>query len=214
MAKVRVGAFSVSVDGFGAGPEQSLDDPLGKNGEQMHGWFFPTRFFRTMIGKEHGETGIDNDFGTRAMTGFGAFILGRNMYGPIRGEWNGTDWKGWWGDNPPYHTSVFVLSHHERKPVEMEGGTLFHFVTDGIGAALTRAREAAKGKDVRLGGGVAAIRQFLQAALIDELHIAIAPILLGSGEHLFHGLDLPALGYQCKAHVASENATHIILGKS
>ena len=214
MSKLRVESFSISLDGFGAGPEQSLDNPLGKGGEGLHEWIIPTATFQRMSGNEAGTTGRDNDFAARGFENIGAWILGRNMFGSICGPWPDDRWKGWWGDNPPYHTSVFVLSHHERKPVEMEGGTIFHFVTDGIGAALARAREAAKGKDVRLGGGVAAIRQFLQAALIDELHIAIAPILLGSGEHLFHGLDLPALGYRCKEHVASEHATHIVLGKS
>jgi dihydrofolate reductase len=214
LSKLRVESFSISLDGFGAGPEQSLDNPLGKGGEGLHEWIIPTATFQRMSGNEAGTTGIDNDFAARGFENIGAWIMGRNMFGPIRGPWPDDSWKGWWGDNPPYHTSVFVLSHHERKPVEMEGGTIFHFVTDGIGSALAHAREAAHGKDVRLGGGVAAIRQFLQAALIDELHIAIAPILLGSGEHLFHGLDLPALGYRCKEHVASENATHIVLGKS
>jgi dihydrofolate reductase len=166
-----------------------------------------------MSGKP-GTTGIDNDYAVRGFENIGAWIMGRNMFGPIRGPWPDDNWKGWWGSNPPYHNSVFVLSHHERKPIEMEGGTMFYFVTEGIDSALARAREAANGKDVRLGGGVAVIRQFLRAALIDELHIAIAPILLGSGEHLFHGLDLPALGYRCKEHAASENATHIVLGKS
>lgn len=214
MSKLRVESFSISLDGFGAGPEQSLDNPLGRGGEGLHEWVIPTATFQRMSGKDAGTTGIDNDFAARGFENIGAWIMGRNMFGPIRGSWPDDSWKGWWGDNPPYHNSVFVLSHHERKPIEMEGGTIFHFVTDGISSALTRASEAANGKDVRLGGGVAAIRQFLEAALIDELHIAIAPILLGSGEHLFHGLDLPALGYRSKEHVASENATHIVLGKS
>jgi len=211
VGKVRVGAFSVSVDGFGAGPEQSLDDPLGKNGEQMHGWFFPTRFFRTMIGKEHGETGIDNDFGTRAMTGFGAFILGRNMYGPIRGEWNGTDWKGWWGDNPPYHAPTFILTHFPRDPIVMEGGTIFYFVTDGIEVALEQAKAAAGDRDIKIGGGVSTVRQYLQAGLIDEMHFAFSPVMLGSGEAMFAGIDLPALGFQITEIAPTELATHILL---
>lgn len=213
MSKLRVESFSISLDGYGAGPEQSEDNPLGKGGEGLHEWFIPTATFQRMSGKP-GTTGIDNDYAVRGFENIGAWIMGRNMFGPIRGPWLDDNWKGWWGNNPPYHNSVFVLSHHERKSIEMEGGTMFHFVTEGIDSALTRAREAANGKDVRLGGGVAVIRQFLRAALIDELHIAIAPILLGSGEHLFHGLDLPALGYRCKEHAASGNATHIVLGKS
>lgn len=213
MGKLRVESFSISLDGFGAGPEQSLNNPLGKGGERLHEWFIPTATFQRMSGKP-GATGIDNDYAARGFENIGAWIMGRNMFGPIRGPWPDGNWKGWWGDNPPYHSSVFVLSHHERKSIEMEGGTIFHFVTGGIDSALARAREAANSKDIRLGGGVAVIRQFLQAALIDELHIAIAPILLGSGEHLFHGLDLPALGYRCKEHAASGNATHIVLGKS
>lgn len=213
MGQLRVESFSISLDGFGAGPEQSLNNPLGKGGERLHEWFIPTATFQRMSGKP-GATGIDNDYAARGFENIGAWIMGRNMFGPIRGPWPDGNWKGWWGDNPPYHSSVFVLSHHERKSIEMEGGTIFHFVTGGIDSALARAREAANSKDIRLGGGVAVIRQFLQAALIDELHIAIAPILLGSGEHLFHGLDLPALGYRCKEHAASGNATHIVLGKS
>jgi dihydrofolate reductase len=214
LSKLRVESFSISLDGFGAGPEQSLDNPLGRGGEGLHEWFVLTATFQQLYGNEAGTTGVDNDFAARGFENIGAWIMGRNMFGPVRGPWPDDNWKGWWGDNPPYHNSVFVLSHHERKPIEMEGGTIFHFVTDGIDSALARAREAANGKDVRIGGGVATVRQFLQAGLIDELHIAIAPILLGSGEHLFHGLDMPALGYRCKKHVASENATHLILAKS
>lgn len=214
MSRLRVWSFSISLDGFGAGPEQSLDNPLGKGGEALHEWFVPTVTFQQMCGKEGGTTGIDNDFASRGFENIGAWIMGRNMFGPVRGPWPDGCWKGWWGDNPPYHTSVFVLSHHEREPVEMEGGTTFHFVTDGIRSALARATEAANGKDVRIGGGVATIRQFLQAALIDELHIAISPVLLGSGEHLFQGIDLPALGYRCKEHVPTAKATHIVLSKS
>lgn len=214
MSKLRVESFSISLDGFGAGPEQSLDNPLGKGGERLHEWFIPTAIFQRMYGTEAGTTGIDNDFAARGFENIGTWIMGRNMFGPIRGQWPDDNWKGWWGDNPPYHNSVFVLSHHERKPIEMEGGTIFHFVTDGIDSALARAREAANGKDIRLGGGVSTIRQFLQAGLIDELHIAISPILLGTGEHLFQGIDLPMLGYRCKEHVASKNAMHIVMDKS
>lgn len=213
MSKLRVESFSISLDGFGAGPDQSLQNPLGKGGERLHEWFIPTATFQHMGGKE-GTTGLDNDFAARGFDNIGAWIMGRNMFGPVRGPWPDENWKGWWGKNPPYHNSVFVLTHHPRKPIEMEGGTVFHFVTDGIRSALTQAQKAAKGKDVRLGGGVATIRQFLQAGLIDQLHIAISPVLLGSGEHLFHGLDLPALGYRCKDHVASEKATHVVLSRS
>jgi len=213
MGKVRVGAFSVSVDGFGAGPEQSLDDPLGKNGREVHGWFFPTRFFQTMIGKEDGETGIDNDFGTRAMSGFGAFILGRNMFGPIRGDWPDEDWKGWWGNNPPYHAPTFILTHHPRDPIVMEGGTTFYFVTDGIESALKQARAAAGSKDVKIGGGVSTVRQYLRAGAIDELHFAVSPVFLGRGEAMFEGIDLPALGYRVTEKVPTEFATHIVLAR-
>ena len=213
MGKVRVAGFAVSIDGFGAGPEQSPEDPLGKNGEEMHGWFFPTRFFRNMIGKEGGETGIDNSFGERAMAGFGAYILGRNMYGPIRGEWNGTDWKGWWGANPPYHAPTYILTHHPHPPIEMEGGTTFIFVTDGIESALEQARAAAGDLDVKIGGGVSTVRQYLQAGLIDELHYAVSPIVLGQGEAMFEGIDLRALGYQPTEQVMGERALHIVLAK-
>jgi dihydrofolate reductase len=180
----------------------------------LHEWFFPTRTFQQVVlGKEDGTTGVDNDFAVRGLAGIGAWILGRNMFGPIRGEWPDDQWKGWWGDNPPYHTPVFILTHHPRASIEMAGGTTFHFVTDGIHAALDRAKEAAKGKDVRLGGGAATIRQYLQAGLIDELHLAISPTLLGSGEHLLAGIDLLKLGYRCTEHVASSLATHVVLAK-
>ncbi|WP_280151821.1 dihydrofolate reductase family protein [Piscinibacter sp. XHJ-5] len=214
MSKLRVESFSISLDGFGAGPQQGLEHPLGKGGERLHEWLLPTATFQRLTGSEGGTTGVDDEFAARGFENIGAWIMGRNMFGPVRGPWPDDTWKGWWGDTPPYHTPVFVLSHHERKPVEMAGGTTFHFVTDGIDAALARAREAAQGKDIRLGGGVSAIRQYLQARLIDELHLAIAPVLLGSGEHLFHGLDLPALGYACKRHAASERATHVVLAKA
>ena len=212
--KLRVNCFSVSLDGYGAGPRQDLSNPLGVGGMALPEWFFPTRTFQTtVLGATDGTTGIDDDFAVRGLAGLGAWILGRNMFGPIRGEWPDEQWKGWWGDNPPYHVPVFVLTRHPRAPLVMAGGTTFHFVTDGIHAALSRAREAAQGQDVRLGGGVATIRQYLQAGLIDELHLAISPVLLGAGENLFAGLDLPKLGYQCTEHVPSASATHVVFAK-
>jgi len=213
MQKVRVNAFSLSLDGFGAGPQQSLQDPLGLRGMELHRWVLATRNFQQTHGTDAagGSTGIDNDFATRAMQGLGAWILGRNMFGPVRGPWPDASWRGWWGENPPYHVPVFVLTHHPREPLVMEGGTTFHFVTDGIEAALQRAREAAGPLDVRIGGGVATVRACLQARLIDELHLAFAPVLLGAGENLFAGLDLPALGYTVKEQVATPAATHVTL---
>ncbi|PDT07630.1 dihydrofolate reductase family protein [Rhizobium sp. M1] len=213
MAKVRVAGFSVSVDGFGAGPEQSLNDPLGKRGPEMFQWFFHTRTFRAMTGKDDGSEGIDQDYAARAMAGFGAFILGRNMFGPIRGEWPDDAWKGWWGPNPPYHAPTYILTHYPREPIVMEGGTTFHFITGGIEEALDKAKAAADDKDVKIGGGVATVRQYLQAGLIDELHFAIAPVALGKGEAMFSGIDLPDLGFRVTEHVASEHATHIVLAK-
>ena len=213
MTKVKVAGFSVSLDGFAAGPDQSLDHPLGGRGQEMFQWFFPTRTFREMIGKDDGEAGHDNDFAQRAMDGFGAFILGRNMFGPIRGEWPDDEWKGWWGDNPPYHAPTFILTHHPRAAIEMQGGTTFHFVTDGIDAALQRAREAAGGKDIKIGGGVATVRQYIQAGHVDEIHLALAPVAMGQGEALFAGVDLHALGYRTVEHVATARATHIVLAK-
>jgi dihydrofolate reductase len=213
MTKIRVAGFGVSVDGFGAGIEQSLDDPLGKRGSELFQWFFPTRSFRAMQGASGGETGPDDDFAQRAMDGFGAFILGRNMFGPIRGEWADDQWKGWWGGNPPYHAPTFVLTHHPRASIEMEGGTVFHFVTDGIDAALNRARDAAAGKDIKIGGGVETVRQFIRAGHVDEIHLAVAPVMLGQGEALFDGIDLRALGYHTVEHVATEHATHIVLAR-
>jgi dihydrofolate reductase len=214
MTKLKIQSFAVSLDGFGAGSDQSTENPLGKRGEQLHEWFFPTRTFQAMYGKNEGTSGIDEQFAARGFKNIGAWIMGRNMFGPIRGDWPNDDWKGWWGDNPPYHVSVFVLTHHAREPIEMKGGTTFHFVTDGIHAALDRAREAAGNKDVRLGGGVATIREYLKARLIDEMHLAISPVLLGMGEHLFDGIDMTRLGYRCTEHVPSPNATHIVLSKS
>jgi dihydrofolate reductase len=214
MSKLRVNCFSVSLDGFGAGPNQSVDDPLGEGGETLHEWFVPTRTFQQMVrGNEGGTTGVDDDFAARSFTNIGAWIMGRNMFGPIRGAWPDENWKGWWGDNPPYHCPVFVLTHHERAPVTMAGGTIFHFVTDGIEAALERAVQAANGKDVRVGGGVATVRQYLRAGLIDEMHFAISPVLLGSGEHLFANIDTASLGYRCNEHVPTQNATHVVLTK-
>ena len=211
MTKVRVAGFSISLDGFGAGPDQSLENPLGKRGQELHQWIFGTRMFRAMIGKDGGSDGVDQAYAHRSMDGFGAFILGRNMFGPIRGPWPDESWKGWWGDNPPYHCPVFVLTHHPRASIAMEGGTMFHFVTDGIQAALDRAREAADGRDVRVGGGAATIRQYLQAGLIDEMHLAVSPVLLGSGEHLLGGLDLLKLGYRVSEHVPMPKTTHVVL---
>jgi dihydrofolate reductase len=213
MTKLRVHSFSISLDGYGAGPNQSVDNPLGVGAMALHQWAFATRTFQKMFGNEGGATGVDDDFAARGFSNIGAWILGRNMFGPIRGEWPDDSWKGWWGDNPPYHVPVFVLSHHARASIPMAGGTTFHFVTDGIQAALARAREAANGQDVRLGGGVATIQQYLRARLIDELHLAISPTLLGSGENLFAGLDAAALGYHCIEQVPSANVTHVILAR-
>jgi dihydrofolate reductase len=213
MPKVRVSSYSVSLDGFAAGPDQSLENPLGLRGPELFAWFFPTRTFRQMNGAEGGSTGIDDNWARRGMENAGAWILGRNMFGPIRGPWPNEDWKGWWGDDPPYHVPTFVLSHHPRKPIEMKGGTTFHFVTDGIHSALEQAKKAAGDKDVRIGGGASTIRQYLRERLIDELHLAVRPILLGSGENLFAGLDLAALGYRATEHVASDLALHVVLKK-
>ena len=214
MSKLRVQCFSLSIDGFGAGPCQDLENPLGVGGPAMFDWFFHTRTWQQMQGQEGGETGMDDDFAARSMTGFGAWILGRNMFGPIRGPWPDESWKGWWGDEPPYHTPVFVLTHHARSPVKMAGGTVFRFVTDGIESALRQAKEAAEGRDVRLGGGVATIRQYLRAGLIDELHFVMAPVFMGTGEHLFDGIDMKALGYECVEHVGSTRAAaHVIVRK-
>jgi dihydrofolate reductase len=213
MTKVRVAGFSVSLDGFGAGTAQSLDRPLGERGEEIFQWFFPTRTFLQMLGKEGGDTGLDDTFAQRAMDGFGAFILGRNMFGPIRGEWPDDQWKGWWGDNPPYHAPTFVLTHHPRPSIEMLGGTTFHFVSGGIEEALEKARAAAGGKDVKIGGGVETVRQYVQAGYVDEIHLALSPVALGQGESLFSGLDLRALGYRTVEHVATERAMHIVLAK-
>ncbi len=211
MARLRVQSFAISIDGYGAGPNQDLRNPLGVKGPELMEWFFHTRLWRQMYGEGNGETGIDNDIAEQGFAGIGAWIIGRNMFGPVRGPWPDESWKGWWGEEPPYHVPVFVLTHYARPPLIMAGGTVFHFVTAGIHAALEQAIAAAGGKDVRLGGGVATIRQYLRAALIDELHLAISPVLLGSGEHLLHDIDLCALGYECAKSVAGERATHVYL---
>ena len=213
MPKVRVHCFAISLDGYGAGPNQDLDNPLGVGGLKLHEWVFPTRTFRQMHGDDGGTTGIDDDFAARGLNNIGAWIIGRNMFGPVRGPWPDNNWKGWWGDNPPYHTPVFVLTNYPRASIAMSGGTTFHFVTDGIHTALRRAAEAASGQDIRLGGGTATIQQYMSAALVDEMHLAISPILLGSGERLFAGIDAPKLGYQCIEHVATPNATHVVIAK-
>jgi dihydrofolate reductase len=209
-----VNAFTISSDGFGAGPDQALDRPMGRGAERLHQWALPTRTFqRNVFGRDGGTTGVDNDFAARSFENLGAWIMGRNMFAPTRGPWTNDEWKGWWGENPPYHVAVFVLTHHPRPALEMEGGTVFHFVTDGIESALTRARAAARDKDIRIGGGAATVRQYLKAGLIDEIHLAIAPILLGRGEPLLEGLDLPALGYTVREHAATEAAMHVVIGR-
>ena len=213
MSKVRVGGFSISLDGYGAGPEQSLEHPLGRRGQELHQWIYGTRFFRAMIGQDGGSDGIDQAYAHRAMDGFGAFILGRKMFTPSRGPWRDDGWKGWWGDNPPYHAPTFVLTHYPHDPIVMEGGTTFIFVTEGIEAALEQAKAAAGDLDVKIGGGVETVRQYLRAGLIDELHFALSPVMLGQGEAMFAGLDLPALGFRVTEHQASEFASHIMLGR-
>jgi dihydrofolate reductase len=211
MSRVWVRAFSLSLDGFGAGPMQSPADPLGVNGTALHEWAFKTRTFRTIHGQHGGETGTDDEFVAQSFENLGAWILGRNMFGPVRGPWPDETWQGWWGDNPPYHVPVFVLTHHSRPSLVMQGGTTFHFVTDGIESALRQAREAAGGKDIRIGGGVSTIQQYLRARLIDGLHLAIAPVFLGAGENLFAGVDLRALGYACSERVSAPGTIHLIV---
>ncbi|MBS0317113.1 MAG: dihydrofolate reductase [Proteobacteria bacterium] len=213
MSKLRVQSFSISIDGFGAGPDQDLQNPLGVNGPELMEWFFHSRVWRSMHGQDGGETGIDNAAAAKGFDNIGAWILGRNMFGPVRGPWRDESWRGWWGEEPPYHVPVFVLTHHARAPLRMAGGTEFRFVTDGIHSALTQARAAAGGRDVRLGGGVATVREFLRARLIDEMHLAIRPVLLGRGEHLLQGIDLRALGYECVQQAAGERATHVFIVK-
>ncbi|MCB9502589.1 MAG: dihydrofolate reductase [Deferribacteres bacterium] len=212
MTRVRVESFSISLDGFGAGPNQDMENPLGVGGTDLHKWAFPTRTFQQKVfGGEDGTTGLDDEFAVRGFTNIGAWILGRNMFGPVRGPWPDMNWKGWWGENPPYHVPTFILTHHARPSIHMEGGTTFHFITGGIDEALEQARAVANGLDVRIGGGPDTIRQYLRAGLIDEMHIAISPVLLGRGERLFEGVDMRGLGYQCVQSVASEKATHVVL---
>ncbi|UGQ48591.1 dihydrofolate reductase family protein [Massilia endophytica] len=214
MSELKVQSFTVSLDGYGAGPNQSLKTPLGEGGEALHKWLIGTRTFQRMMGDESkGADGPNEDFAARGFANIGAWILGRNMFGPVRGPWPDDSWKGWWGDEPPYHVPVFVLTHHPREPLEMKGGTTFHFVTGGIESAYEQARQAANGKNVRLGGGVATIREYVQAGLVDEMHLAVAPVLLGSGESLFAGMDLRSLGFRCTEHVPTELATHVVLRK-
>ncbi|MDE1895257.1 MAG: dihydrofolate reductase family protein [Pseudomonadota bacterium] len=213
MSKLRVHSFSVSLDGYGAGPGQDLHHPLGVGGTELMDWLFATQWWRRMHGEAGGETGIDNRVAEQGFAGIGAWIIGRNMFGPVRGPWPDDSWKGWWGEEPPYRTPVFVLTHHRRAPLPMAGGTEFHFVTAGIHAALEQAREAAAGQDIRLGGGVATVRQYLRAGLVDELHRALRPVTLGAGEHLLQGIDLPALGYECSDYLMGERATHVFLRK-
>jgi len=215
MQKLRVESFSISIDGFGAGPEQSLENPLGIGGTDLHKWAFTTKTFqKNVLGNNKGATGIDNEFAKRGFNNLGSWILGRNMFAPIRGPWLDEKWKGWWGDNPPYHVPVFVLTNYPRKSIEMDGGTIFHFITEGIHHALEKAFDSAKGKDVRVGGGVNVIQQYLKAKLIDEMHIAISPVLLGSGANLFSGINMHSLGYTCTEFTATENAIHVIIKKN
>jgi dihydrofolate reductase len=213
MSRLRVLSFSVSIDGFGAGPSQELKNPLGVRGPELMDWFIHTRVWRRMQKLGDGETGVDNQMAERGFGGIGAWILGRNMFGPVRGPWPDENWKGWWGDEPPYHTPVFVLTHHARAPLKMAGGTEFHFVTDGIEAALRLARAAAHGQDIRVGGGVSTVRQYLQAGLIDDLHLAVRPVVIGAGEALWEGLNVHALGYDCVESVPGERALHVMLRK-
>jgi dihydrofolate reductase len=213
MPKLRVHGFSISIDGYGAGPNQDLENPLGEGGKGLHEWAFATRTFQAMFGGEGGTTGIDDHLIAKGFDNIGAWIMGRNMFGPVRGPWPDDTWRGWWGDNPVYHAPVFVLTNHPRASIKMDGGTTFHFVTDGIHEALRHAADAANGRDVRLGGGVAAVQQYLRAGLVDEMHLALSPVLLGSGEHLLGGLDLPELGYRCKEHVMTPKAAHFIITK-
>jgi dihydrofolate reductase len=213
MAKLRVNSFAISIDGYGAGPNQDLQNPLGVRGTELMEWFFQTSAWRRMHGHADGEHGVDNGLAEEAFAGIGAWIIGRNMFGPVRGPWPDESWRGWWGEEPPYHTPVYVLTHHRRAPLTMAGGTEFRFVTEGIHAALEQALAAAGGRDVRLGGGVATIRQYLRARLVDELHLAVRPVLLGCGESLFEGLDMRALGYECASSIAGERATHVFLRK-
>jgi dihydrofolate reductase len=214
MSKIKVAAFSVSLDGFGAGQDQRIENPLGVRGEQLHKWLVTTKMFHRMTGKEGGTEGVDNDFAEKSMENIGAWIMGRNMFGPIRGPWPDNEWKGWWGEEPPYHVPVFVLTHHAREPLKMQGGTTFHFITSGIESAMEEAKKVANGKDIRIGGGASTIRQCLQAGYINEMHLAFSPIFLGSGEHLFSGIDMSAIGFNQVQKINGENATHIIVTKN
>jgi dihydrofolate reductase len=214
MSKIKVTAFSVSLDGFGAGPDQSKENALGIKGDELHNWMVTTKMFHQMTGKDGGIKGVDNDIVEQSMDNVGAWIMGRNMFGPVRGPWPDNEWKGWWGEEPPFHVPVFILTHHAREPITMKGGTTFHFITGGIESALEAAKKAANGKDIRIGGGVSTIRQFLEAGYIDEMQLTFAPVLLGSGEHLFSGLDLSALGFNQIQKINGEKATHIVLTKS
>lgn len=214
MSKLRVSAFTISLDGFGAGPDQSLKTPLGVGGEDLHRWMIPTRTFQAMFGRSDGETGADDDFARASMANVGAWIMGRNMFAHSRGPWTDDGWKGWWGDDPVYHCPVFVLTHHARKPIEMKGGTTFHFVTDGIHAALDRAKAVAGPKDVRVGGGASTVRQYLQAGLVDEMHFVVSPVLLGRGESLLDGIDLPALGFGQPAYTPTAKGAHYVLRRA
>jgi len=211
MSQLVVRSFALSLDGYAAGPDQSLESPLGTRGPELMEWFFHTRAWRSMHGNDGGEAGVDNEIAEQGFSEIGAWIIGRNMFGPVRGPWLDESWKGWWGDEPPYHVPVFVLTHHAREPLVMKGGTAFYFVTDGIDSAVEKAMAAANGKDVRIGGGAATVRQLLRAARIDEMHLAVRPVLLGSGEHLFQGIDMHALGYRCDQVIAGERATHMFL---
>ena len=213
MSKIKIQGFSISLDGYGAGPGQTLEEPMGTGSEGLHTWMRNTKMFHQMTGREGGSEGPDNEIANASMIGNGAWIMGRNMFGPVRGPWPDDEWKGWWGPEPPYHCPVFVLTHHARAPLEMKGGTTFHFITDGIRSALEKAKKAANGKDIRIGGGVSTVRQFLQAGLIDEIQLTVSPVLLGKGEHLFEGLDLPALGFNDIEKIDGELAMHIILRK-
>jgi dihydrofolate reductase len=213
MAKLRVHSFTMSLDGYGAGPGQNLENPLGAGGLALHQWAFNTRTFHAMHGEVGGSSGVDDDFIARGFDNIGAWIIGRNMFGPIRGPWPDDTWKGWWGEEPPYHVPVFVLTHHPRNSLTMNGGTTFHFVTNGIHAALARAREASQGKDIRLGGGVATIRECLREGLIDEMHLAFTPVLLGSGESLLAGMDLSALGYHITSHATTAGVMHVLIDR-
>ena len=213
MGKIKVAAFSISLDGFGAGPDQSLEHPLGKRGGELHNWVYPTKMFQKMYGKEEGLEGTDNDFADKSFENLGAWILGRNMFGPIRGEWPDNEWRGWWGENPPYHVPVYVLTHYPRESLTMKGGTVFHFITDGIESALDKAQKAANGKDIRIGGGVSTVQQFLKAGYIDEMHLAVSPVFLGAGEHFFAGINLPELGFRETQTTYSNAAAHVIVKK-